>query len=54
MTKQKEINFKQLEGKTVGEALKIEKQLPKLPVGFKMKYKPVKIITAEQLLDEIK
>jgi len=49
----KTINIKQLEGKTVGELIKLSKQAPKLPVGFRMKFKKLKIKSAQDLLDEI-
>ena len=47
------ISIEALEGKTVGEILQIEKQVPNLPQGFKMKYKPVKIKTAQELVEEL-
>ena len=50
----KEIKINQLEGKTVGEILKLESQVPNLPVGFKLKLPKKKIKSAQDLLEELK
>ena len=49
----KQINIKQLEGKTVGEILKLESQAPNLPAGFKFKLPKLKIKSAQELIDEL-
>lgn len=49
----KTINYKALEGKTVGEIITIENQVKKLPVGFKLQYSKPKVQSAEELLKEL-
>ena len=49
----KTINIKQLEGKTVGELIKLSKQAPNLPVGFKFKLPKQKIKSAQELLEDL-
>ena len=50
----KELNYKKLEGKTIGDLNKMEGSVKNLPTGFKMKVPKQKIKSAQELIDELK